>query len=517
MGIETIRKSGILLHPTSLPSLYGIGDLGKGAYAFIDYLVAAGQKLWQVLPLGPVGYGESPYSSYSSFAGNPLLIDLDSLIKKGFLEESDLLPIPSFSKYSVDFDLVRKWKVPLLLKASNLFEKKASASEKKAFHEFCEKQAFWLDDFALFMSVKNFYEKQTDSSDGEGKKSTVWNELWDQDIRRHEPKAIERWEKLLSKEVFEEKVVQYFFFSQWKNLKQYANQKGIQIIGDVPIFVAPDSSDVWAYRRFFLVDEDCAFKKVAGVPPDYFSPVGQRWGNPLYNWKAMEEDGFSWWISRFKALSSLVDIVRIDHFRGFEAYWEIPAEEKTAVKGRWVKAPGGRLFKALEKALGDLPVIAEDLGFITEPVHKLRKQFHFPGMKILQFAFEFQDGGRFNSRNGYLPHNFEENCVVYTGTHDNDTTLGWYFSLPNDLKNQICSYMGVNGHDFVRDCIRLALSSVARIALFPLQDLFCYGSESRMNTPSTVGGQNWAWRFSMEALRSDIADWMKYQCQMFNR
>lgn len=512
MSLKISRASGILLHPTSFPSPYGIGDLGKGAYEFIDYLKLAGQKLWQVLPLGPVGFGESPYSSSSSFAGNPLLIDLEQLKERGYLAPSDIRPL-DFSPYQVEFEKVKKWKMPLLELAASNFLKSASCEEKNNYLQFCSAHTYWLEDYVFYTSIKEAYE----SKYKEGTLIPPWTKLWDPKLIQKELETINIWKKKCEAAIEQKKVIQFFFFSQWIRLKRYANEKGIQIIGDIPLFVASDSADVWAHSNLFYVDQMCESKKVAGVPPDYFSPTGQRWGNPLYNWQAMKEENYCWWMNRFKVLSQLVDIVRIDHFRGFEAYWEIDATEETAQNGRWVLGPGEDFFNALKNEVGDLDIIAEDLGFITEEVHKLRRQFGFPGMKILQFAFEFDGEGNFNSGNGYLPHNYETNCVVYTGTHDNDTTVGWYNAISSELKTVVGTYMGGSGFDIAHQAIVVALSSVARFAIFPLQDLLGYGTETRMNIPSTVGGKNWRWRFTKEELSSEVASWMREKTKLYNR
>lgn len=513
MSLKNFRASGILLHPTSLPSLYGIGDLGKSAYEFIDYLESAGQKLWQVLPLGPVGFGESPYSSSSSFAGNPLLIDLEQLLEAGWLSLKDISNTPDFSPHLVEFEKVKKWKLPLLDLAAEAFLKMATDNQMKQYQEFCRQHSYWLEDYVFYSAIKEYYEAQYPL----GELIPTWTRLWEKELIKKDPKAVKKWKQICAYAIDKKRVVQYFFFLQWKQLKKYANQHGVYIIGDVPIFVSSDSADVWAHSNLFLVDELCVCKKVAGVPPDYFSPTGQRWGNPLYNWKAMKEEGYKWWIERFRVLSQLVDVVRIDHFRGFEAYYEIEAEHETAEKGCWVIGPGEDFFHVLQKELGELDIIAEDLGFITEKVHQLRKKFGFPGMKILQFAFEFDNEGNFNSRNGYLPHNYEDNCVVYTGTHDNDTTLGWYNAISNELKEIVQSYIDGSDYEIAHKAISLALSSVARFAIFPLQDLLGYGTDARMNTPSTVGGKNWRWRFTKEALSSEIANWMKQKTKLYNR
>ncbi len=504
------------MHPTSLPGKYGIGSLGKGAKDFIDFLEKSGQKLWQILPLGPVGYGESPYSAYSSFAGNPLMIDIDLLVEDGYLEEGDLLPLPEFNEYLVDFTLVREWKTPLLIQAASNFL--ATSKKDKDYTSFKEEEAYWLKDFATFMAVKEYFENLPESKlKKDAYKSTSWNAVWDPDIRQYEASAVAKWQKKLSKEIAINEAIQYFFFKQWKAIKLYANNKGIKLIGDIPIFVAPDSADVWAKHDAFLVDKDCAMKKVAGVPPDYFSPEGQRWGNPLYNWKYMKENGFQWWIQRIESMLKSVDIARIDHFRGFQAYWEIDAKEETAINGKWVKAAGEQLFKAIEAKLGKLPIIAEDLGHITPEVHALRKKLAFPGMKILQFAFEFNEKGQFNAENGYLPHNCEEESVIYTGTHDNDTTLGWYYNLPESTRDLVRNYLGRDGSDIVWDMIRVALASASRMAIFPMQDLLCYGSDTRMNVPSTVGGVNWGWRLGPGNYSDGLANRLNMLTKMYGR
>ncbi len=496
-----MRESGVLLHPSSLPSRYGIGDLGKNAYVFVDYLEAAGQKLWQVLPLGPAGYGESPYSPFSANAGNTLFIDLEALVEDGYLDAKELEACPDFSEDRVDFEAVKAWKLPLISKAANFFVDNIKSRE---FESFCSENSFWLDDYSLFKALRDYFDFSS------------WQEGWDKDIMLREKKAILFWKKKLACEIKEIKVKQFFFFSQWKKLKSYANKKGIRIIGDVPIFVAPDSCDVWANRDLFLLDDAGQPTCVAGVPPDYFSKDGQRWGNPLYNWKKMEEDNFSWWVNRFKSLLDFVDVIRIDHFRGLRAYWEIPVDEETAINGRWVKAPAEKLFKVLKSEIGDVEFLAEDLGFITEDVVRLREKLSFPGMKILQFAFEFNSSGEFNSENVFLPHNFDENFVVYTGTHDNNTSRGWFDSLSPEIKSFVQTYYGVDGSDISWDLIRSALSSKCKYAIIPMQDILSLDANSRMNIPSTVGN-NWDWRMPYVDKNHFSAVRLKNLCSLYSR
>ncbi len=495
------RSSGILLHPTSFPGPHGIGDLGQAAYQFVDFLVEAGQSLWQVLPLGPTGYGDSPYASFSSFAGNPLLINLDTLVELGDLNATDLADLPDFPIDAVDFGRVIHWKIPLLEKAARNFLTNADSERKAEFETFCTEQAAWLDDFALFMAVKEQFDQKAREEDIFG---ATWNNYWDKDIALRRPEAMQRWRKQKANAIVIKKALQYYCFQQWGQLRRYANERGIKIIGDTPIFVAPDSVDVWANRKLFLLDEAGQPTVVAGVPPDYFSETGQLWGNPLYNWQAMTAQGYQWWIDRIQATLQLVDIIRIDHFRGFEAYWEIPAGEETAIVGKWVKAPGKALFEIVEKALGHLPILAEDLGVITPEVEALRDSFNFPGMKILQFAFDSKEAGGLNAANLFLPHNHRRNAVVYTGTHDNDTTKGWYQKRTLEEQDFIRRYLARPDDDIVWYFIRMAMASVACFAIVPMQDVLNLGSDARMNTPSTLGNNNWAWRYRPEALN----DWV---------
>ncbi|MEM9923324.1 MAG: 4-alpha-glucanotransferase [Cyanobacteria bacterium P01_D01_bin.50] len=494
------RSSGILLHPTSFPSRFGIGDLGNEAYRFIDFLKDGYQQYWQILPLGPTGFGNSPYMCYSALAGNPLLISPEKLLDEALLADEDFANIPEFPLDNVDYQRVESTKIPLLKKACSNFKANSTKEQQKAFKEFCDSKAYWLDDYALFMALK-------DSNGG-----ASWN-TWEKDIAKRKPKAIDLAKKELDSEVFYHKFLQFQFYSQWSELRKYANDRGVQIVGDIPIYVAHDSADVWGNPDIFCLDKDTGEAALmAGVPPDYFSATGQLWGNPVYDWKQLEKQKFNWWVQRFEAMLDYVDIIRIDHFRGFEAFWAVPLGEETAVNGEWVKAPGDKLFETIKKQLGTLPVLAEDLGTITPEVEALRDKFEFPGMKVLQFAF----GG--DAGNPYLPFNVQENnCVIYTGTHDNDTTVGWYEKASDVEKRNLCFYLGSISHDGVHwDMIRLALASVANVAIFPLQDILGLGSNARMNIPS-YGVGNWEWRYRSEAMNSELSQRMKSFVQFFGR
>lgn len=494
------RSAGVLLHPTSLPSRFGIGDLGDAAYQFVDFLAAAKQTLWQVLPLGPTGYGDSPYQCFSAFAGNPMLVTPQRLVRDGYLPAEAISNVPPFPNSHVDFGWVIPYKTDLLRQAFAHYRNHGTAEQRKAFSHFEAEHAWWLTDYSLFMALKNHFAEQSGGT---------WN-TWPEDIRFRQPQAMAHWQKELAAEIELQKFMQFLFFNQWLDLKKYANDRNIQIIGDIPIFAAFDSADVWANQALFHLDETGAPTVIAGVPPDYFSETGQRWGNPLYRWDKMAANNYSWWLSRVTHSLLQADIVRIDHFRGFEAYWEIPAAEPTAVNGQWVKGPGADLFMTFEKELGQLPIIAEDLGVITEGVEALRDGFNLPGMKILQFAF----GGERNS--DFLPHSFTPNCVVYTGSHDNNTTLGWYLSASSQEQDHLRRYAASDGHDAVWDLIRLAHASVARLAVIPMQDLLVLGEEARMNFPGKSGGL-WAWRYTPDMVPNWLVSRLREMTELYGR
>lgn len=488
------RLSGILLHPTSLPSKYGIGDLGQAAYDFVDFLEQAGQHLWQVLPLTPTGCGNSPYSSCSVFAGQPLLISPDKLVELGLLKEWELETCPAVeNEERVDYDTVTEWKNLILKQAFSRFEEDA---EYKAF---VKKNAGWLTDYALYMACK-------DKNDGK-----EWND-WEAPYRQPDRKEKTALKKELAEEMKYYYFVQFIFYKQWAELKAYANEKGIMIIGDMPLFVSLDSADVWANPKLFQLNSEGQQTVVAGVPPDYFSAVGQRWGNPLYDWKVHKKNNFKWWVARVSHQLELADYVRIDHFRGLEAYWEIPAEEETALNGRWVKAPGKELFETIEKELGDnLPIIAEDLGIITPEVEELRDMFKLPGMKVLQFAFEAED------ESSYLPHQLKTpNCVCYSGTHDNNTTQGWYASATEAAKDKVRVYMNTNGNSIHRDFIRTCFGTIARFAIVPMQDCLGLDENGRMNVPGVAKG-NWNWRYKKNALSEGLAKDLAMLTRIYGR
>ncbi len=490
------RRSGILLHPTSLPGAYGIGTLGQEAKNWLEFLSEAGQHLWQVMPLGPTGYGDSPYQCFSAFAGNPYLINLEILVNEGFLRQDDLAKLPAFSDEAVDFGPVISSKLELLSLAYERF-KQASSEQLKRFQAFALKEASWLDDYALFMAVK------------ENHGGAAWN-TWDKPIRLRKKKALEEYQTKLADEITKQKVWQWFFFEQWQAIKAYANQKDIQIIGDIPIFIALDSADAWANPELFFFDKDANPTVVAGVPPDYFSATGQRWGNPLYRWDKMQATGYAWWLERIKASLELYDIVRVDHFRGFESYWEIPASEPTAVKGKWVKGAGQAFFDAIKQELGDLPIIAEDLGVITPEVAALRDDNGLPGMNVLHFAFAG------DASDPYLPHNYKVNSVVYSGTHDNDTTKGWYEQAPEKERDFARRYLARGDDNIAWDFIRLAFASVANTAIVPLQDVLGLGSNARMNTPGLASG-NWSWRFKWQDVPYWVASQLKEMSEAYGR
>ncbi len=487
---EVQRSAGILLHPTSLPGPYGIGELGPEALGFVGFLEDAGQKLWQMLPLGPTGDDGSPYSSYSAFAGNPLLISTERLKKDGLLQSD----VPEAPDGPVDYPAVISKKTKVLREA---YERMKPGKE---FQKFKDEHEGWLGDYALYMALKDKFGGRS------------WNR-WDEDVSSRKPAALEKARRELEKEVRFHEFAQYLFFRHWEDVKSAANGAGIEVIGDIPIFISHDSADVWVNQDLFFLDSSGDPTVVAGVPPDYFSETGQLWGNPLYDWEALRQDGYSWWVERVRMALTLYDVVRIDHFRGFEAYWEIPADETTAQNGRWVEGPGREPFQAFEKEIdtGDEPqIIAEDLGEITAGVEELRKELGLPGMKVLQFAFSGPD-------NAFLPHQYgDTNWIVYTGTHDNDTTAGWWAGADAEGRNFARRYLG---KEFVSvwDFIRLAYASVAQRAVVPMQDVLGLGSEHRMNTPGTVGGNNWAWRLEESAPTPDLAEKLRSLAKTYER
>ena len=506
--MDITRSSGILLHITSLPNRYGIGDLGPSAYEFVDFLVHTNQQYWQVLPLVPVGFGYSPYASPSTFAGNPLFISPDILLQEGLLQHEDLNETPHFPVNHVDFERAMPFKFDLLERAFTHFDHHASHEQKEEFEAFCKENQEWLDDYALFAVLKYVHE---------GKQ---WTD-WDPALMCRDSNALAEASKEHARGISMQKFWQFLFCRQWEALKHYCKERGVKIIGDLPIYVAHDSADVWANRELFQLDANGKQTVVAGVPPDYFSETGQRWGNPIYRWDLMQEDQFSWWIRRFASILKQVDIIRLDHFRGFEAYWEVPASEETAVHGKWVKGPHAALFDVLQEKMGTLPIIAENLGFITPEVVELMETFHFPGMAILQFAF---DG---DSTSEFLPHNYPENIIAYTGTHDNDTVNGWWF---NDISTNDPASIA-RSRQFAREYldiqhesggvhwvfIRALMASVATLVVTPLQDIIGLASEGRMNTPGTVGEPNWGWRFSSEMLSEEAVEHFRKLTSLFGR
>jgi 4-alpha-glucanotransferase len=503
------RASGILLHPTCLPSPFGIGDLGPAAFAFVDFLKEAGQKVWQVLPLNPTGYGDSPFQCFSAYAGNHLLISLEKLQQRGILDAADLGGSLELPVDFVDFESMIGWKTRALTKAAMRFQSTACGGDRRAFDDFCAKNVSWLADFALFMACKQTYG------------GIAWNR-WPDEIARRTPAGLNAARDRLQDSLLTMQYWQFEFFRQWKELKAYAHNSGIQIIGDLPIYVALDSADVWAHRDYFQLSSNGQPLKIAGVPPDYFSATGQRWGNPIYQWDLLQQSGYRWWIERFRAALELYDAIRIDHFRGFEAYWEIPAEETTAINGQWVKGPGADFFAVLEREFGGLPIIAENLGVITPEVESIRQRFCFPGMAILQFAF-----GKDPQGPSFRPHNYQRELVAYTGTHDNDTTVGWWNSsgasdstrTPEDVANEHAfarAYLGFKDEPINWVLIQHVMSSVADLAIVPLQDVLGLGSEARMNLPGTATG-NWRWRFRSGALTTGLAKRLRGMVELYDR
>jgi 4-alpha-glucanotransferase len=504
------RCSGVLLHFTSLPGRFGIGDLGACAYEFADFLSAGGQKIWQVLPLNPTGYADSPYQCFSAFAGNPMLLSLDRLREQGLLQESDLGQAPGFPEESVDYGPVIEFKMAALRRAAQVFFADGSQTDRAAFDRFCQVAKAWLDDYALFMACKDAH------------RGTMWT-AWDAPIRKRDPQAMSAWAAKLEPEIKAYKYWQYEFFQQWTQLKTYCQARSIRLMGDVPIYVAHDSADVWAHPELFYLDDEGRPTVVSGVPPDYFSATGQLWGNPIYRWDLLAAHGYAWWIERFRAALALFDLVRLDHFRGFEAYWEVPGSEKTAINGRWVKGPGEEFLRALQNAFGELPIVAENLGVITPPVEKLRHDFHLPGMSLLQFAFGNDPQGP-----SFRPHNYSRDLAAYTGGHDNDTTVGWWSSsgagdstrTAEDVRKEhevARAYLNFDDDSEINwIMIRAVLASVADVGIIPLQDVLGLGSEARMNLPGTVRG-NWKWRYRPGALRGELSVRLREIVTLYDR
>ena len=493
------RTSGVLLHPTSLPGPHGCGDLGPAAVHFVDWLVTARQRLWQILPLGGLGPGNSPYMSSSAFAGNLLLIDLAELQAHGWLDAADLQPDARFSDARVNFAAVVPWRMARLEKAAARFAQHFTAADQVNYAEFCLHHAGWLEDYALFMTLAEIHAGRD------------WCD-WPAPLAKRVPQALQEASRAHAERIAFWKFCQWCFFRQWKMLRAYAHERGVKIVGDAPIFIAGQSAEVWARQELFELDADGRAQVVAGVPPDYFSATGQRWGNPLYRWSAHAAEGYAWWTERMRRITELVDIVRIDHFRGFSGYWEIPASEPNAIRGRWVPGPGAALFEAIAAALGELPIIAEDLGLITPDVDALRQQFSLPGMRILQFAFGANDNA-----NAYLPHNYQANTVVYTGTHDNNTTQGWWDQAAPALRQRVLDYLGSgDGHDIHWQLIRAACASVADTVIHPLQDVLGLGAEHRMNLPGQGEG-HWEWRFGWGQVQPVHAERLAYLSALYRR
>lgn len=489
------RNSGIIMHITSLPSKYGIGTLGESAYDFVDFLVEAGQRYWQILPLTQTGYGDSPYQSCSAFSGNPFLIDLDLLEEEGLLDREEYEDVDfGDNELEVDYGKIFEEKLPIL----RIAYENSKGEYDEEIEEFRNEQCHWIEDYALYMAIKVEL----------GNYSLM---DWDYNIRTRKEEELNKYREELKEYIEYWVFVQYIFFKQWSNLKTYANHKGIEIIGDIPIYVAEDSVDLWANPELFLLDENLYPKKVAGCPPDAFSDTGQLWGNPIYNWEAQKEDGYKWWIKRFESALKLYDVIRIDHFRGFEAYWEIPYGEETAINGEWVLGPNVEFFNTVEKSLGKLNIIAEDLGLMTEELEKFREATGYPGMKLLQFAFDVEEEGP------YLPHNHERNSIAYTGTHDNDTVMGWIEESGNDEEVEFCKeYLKLSEEEgYNWGFIRGAWSSTSKISIALMQDFLGYGSDCRMNTPATLGW--WKWRIKKNVLNEDMAEKIYELTKLYGR
>ena len=494
------RYSGVLAHPTSFPSPYGIGDFGKGAYDFINFLTGAGQSLWQILPLGHTGYGDSPYQAFSAFAGQPLLISPDELIKDGLLYGDDLRDYPHFNPDHIYYGDVIPAKLRILHRSYEIFKESADLCRLKEFDVFCEHEKDWLDDYALFMAGK----------DAHG--GACWLE-WEDDLRDPDEEIKAAWRERLADSIEYYKYIQFIFFRQWNAIRDYAHVNGIKIVGDIPIFVALDSADVWANRELFQLEKDGYPTVVAGVPPDYFSATGQLWGNPLYKWEYHKKTGYAWWMKRIRHCVELYDVIRIDHFRGFDEYYSIPYGDLTAEFGHWEKGPGMDIFRTVKETLGDVKIIAEDLGFLTDSVIRMVEESGYPGMKVLEFAFDSREPSN------YLPHNYDKNCVVYTGTHDNETLAGWYRELKKEDKKFALRYMGrkkLSVNEAVWEIIRLAQSSVADTCIIPIQDYLCLGNEARINHPSTLGG-NWIWRLHRDEISKKLVKKIRRMTELYCR
>jgi 4-alpha-glucanotransferase len=491
------RSCGILCHPTSMPGRFGIGELGTSMYRFIDFLVEAGQSIWQILPLGPTGYGDSPYQPFSAFAGNPLLIGLEPLLAEGLLDEEDVALAQPFPQDAVLYGPVIEFKNRALRRSYARFNQQTPRALRKEFAAFRAEEHAWLEDYALFMALKLQFNW------------AVWTD-WEPGIALRQEKALTHWRRTLRDEVDYQCYLQFLFARQWREVKRYANDAGITLVGDVPIFMGHDSADVWSHRELFRLDEQGRPTVVAGVPPDYFSPTGQLWGNPLYRWDVLRADGYAWWLARLKRVFAQVDFMRLDHFRGFSGYWEVAADAETAIDGHWVKGPGSELFHAIERAFGGLPIIAEDLGLISADVIALREELGLSGMRVLQFGFEGDAGSP------HLPHNLPRDCVIYTGTHDNDTTAGWYATRDAEVQHRVRVYTGTDGNQISWTFIRLAMNSVAEIALFPLQDVLGLGTEARLNRPGDPHG-NWAWRYRESMLTPALADALRQMARVAGR
>lgn len=490
------RRSGILLHISSLPGQYGIGSMGADAYEFVDFLNATGQKLWQILPLGPTGYGNSPYQSYSAFAGSDLLISLDKMVDDQLLKSSELVELTDFSEKKVEYEKVGLAKRQLLKRAYERFNEKFS-DFKEQYYNFLGEHSWWLDDYALFQSLK------------EQKPELSWNE-WKAAYKKREAHALDKAHLEFVEAINYHRFIQFIFFKQWFELKKYANSRGIELFGDLPLYVSLDSSDVWSNQDVFLLDDEGYPTHVGGVPPDYFSETGQLWGNPVFNWQRLDERKYDWWMARLHFSLNMYDIIRVDHFRGLESFWSVPAGEKTAINGKWQPAKGYEMLQLLKSQIGELPVVAEDLGVITPEVERLRDDFRLPGMKVLQFGFAS------DATNGHLPHNFGRNFVVYTGTHDNNTTLGWLKSATKDERDSLKKYFNRSRRRALDRLIEATWASVAEIAVMPMQDLLRLDGKARMNTPGIASG-NWEWRFQWEQLRASRKDFLKRITEQYNR